>query len=196
MEFETTLKDIQQQIKHDLIKQGIPTWNTNYDTAQGTIEKTASDVLFTIISVNYQIISAFKNVPGPEQLDLDYKRVIALTAYYHMITNNQINNLNDEKSLLNFCLNLTDHIVQLLIEKNHDYGSSYFKVAKELGTNFSFAVRFLDKGNRLDQFQKLMKNGEGFKVKDESVTDTLKDLLGYYLLYLVAVKSIKDKESR
>lgn len=108
-----------------------------------------------------------------------------------MITNKQVDNLNDEKSLLSFCLDLTDHIVQLLIEKNHDYGSSYLKVATELGTNFSFAVRFLDKGNRLEQFQKLLKNGYEFKVKDESVTDTLKDLLGYYLLYLVTIKIIK-----
>ena len=191
MEFETTLKDIQQQIKHDLIKQGIPTWNINYDTAQGAIGKTASDVLFTIIHVNHQIVNAFENVSAPERLDLDYERVITLVTYYHMITNSQTNNLNDEKSLLNFCLNLTDHIVQLLIEKNHDYGSSYFKVTEELGTNFSFAVRFLDKGNRLDQFQKLMKNGEEFKVKDESVADNLKDLLGYYLLYMITIRTMK-----
>lgn len=191
MEFETTLKDIQQQIKHDLIKQGIPTWNINYDTAQGTIGKTASDVLFTIIHVNHQIVNALENVSGPERLDLDYERVITLVAYYHMIINNQIDSLNDEKSLLNFCLNLTDHIVQLLNEKNHDYGSSYFKVAKELGTNLSFFVRFLDKENRLDRFQKLMKNGEEFKIKDELVTDTLKDLLGYYLLYMITVRTMK-----
>ena len=115
------------------------------------------------------------------------------SAVVDLITNKQVDNLNDEKSLLNFCLDLTDHIVQLLIEKNHDYGSSYFKVAQELGTNFSFSVRFLDKENRLDQFQKLLKAGDEFKVKDESVTDTLKDLLGYYLLYLVTVKSMQSE---
>ena len=191
MKFEMVLKDIQQQIKHDLIKKGVSTWNLNYDTSQGTIKKSPSDVLFIIIHINHGIINAFKNVPGPGRLDLDYKRVITLVAYYYMITNKQVDNLNDEEALLNFCLDLTDHIVQLLIEKNHDYGSSYFKVAKELGTNLSFSVRFLDKENRLDQFQKLMKNGEEFKVKDESVTDTLEDLLGYYLLYLVTVKNMK-----
>lgn len=193
MEFETVLKDIQQQIKIDLVKKGVPTWNLNYDTSQGTIKKSPSEVLFAIRHVNHGIINAFKNVPGPERLDLDYKRVITLVAYYYMITNKQVDNLNDEKSLLNFCLDLTDHIVQLLIEKNHDYGSSYFKVAQELGTNFSFSVRFLDKENRLEQFQKLLETKDKFKVRDESVTDTLEDLLGYYLLYLVTVKSIQSE---
>lgn len=193
MKFETMLKNIQQQIKNDLVKKGVPTWNINYDTYQGMLKKSPSGILSAVIHINHEIVDAFKNVskPEPEQLGLDYKRVITLVAYYHMITNSQINNLNDEKSLLNFCLNLTDHIVQLLIEKNHDYGSSYFKVAKELGTNLSFSVRFLDKENRLDQFQKLMKNGEEFRVKDESVTDTLKDLLGYYLLYMITVRTMK-----
>lgn len=190
MEFETVLKDIQQQIKIDLVKKGVPTWNLNYDTSQGAIKKSPSEVLFAIRHVNHGIVNAFKNVSGPERLDLDYKRVITLVAYYYMIINKQVDNLNDEKSLLNFCLDLTDHIVQLLIEKNHDYGSSYFKVAQELGTNFSFSVRFLDKENRLEQFQKLLETKDKFKVRDESVTDTLEDLLGYYLLYLVTVKSI------
>lgn len=193
MKFETVLKDIQQQIKIDLVKKGVPTWNLNYDTSQGAIEKSPSGILFAIRHVNHGIVNAFKNVSGPQRLDLDYERVIVLVAYYYMITNKQVDNLNDEESLLDFCLDLTDHIVQLLIEKNHDYGSSYFKVARELGINFSFSVRFLDKENRLEQFQKLLEAKDRFKVKDESVTDTLRDLLGYYLLYLVTVKSIQSE---
>ena len=55
MEFETVLKDIQQQIKHELIKKGVPTWNLNYDTSQGMIKKSPSDVLFTIIHINHLI---------------------------------------------------------------------------------------------------------------------------------------------
>lgn len=193
MEFETVLKDIQQQIKNDLVKKGVPTWNLNYDTSQGAIKKSPSEVLFAVRHLNHGIVNAFKNVSGPGQLDLDYKRVIVLVAYYYMITNKQIDSLNDEESLLDFCLDLTDYIVQLLIEKNHDYGSSYFKVAQELGINFSFSVRFLDKENRLEQFQKLLEAKDEFKVRDESVTDTLKDLLGYYLLYLVTVKSMQSE---
>ena len=87
MEFETVLKDIQQQIKHELIKKGVPTWNLNYDTSQGMIKKSPSDVLFIIIHINHGIINAFKDVPGPKRLDLDYERVITLVAYYSMITN-------------------------------------------------------------------------------------------------------------
>lgn len=189
MKFENTLNNIKQDITHKLTT-GIPTWSINYDTADGTIDKTSSGILSAIIYINHQAVNGMKNTSSPSVIDDIYNRVITLVAYYHMVITNQVDKLDDEKSLLSFCYDLTDRIVQLLIEKNHDYGSSYFKVAKELGANLSFSVRFLDKENRLDQFQKLMKNGEEFRVKDESVTDTLKDLLGYYLLYLVTVKSI------
>ena len=189
MKFEDTLKNIKQDITHKLTT-GIPTWSINYDTAKGTINKTPSGILSAIIHINHQAVSNMKNTPSPSGVDDIYNRVITLVAYYHMAITNQIDKLDDEKAL-SFCYDLTDHVVQLLIEKNHDYGSSYFKVAQEIGTDFSFAVRFLDKGNRLEQFQKLLKNGYSFKVKDESVTDTLEDLLGYYLLYLVTVKNIK-----
>lgn len=190
MKFEDTLKNIKQDITHKLTT-GIPTWSINYDTADGTIDKTPSGILSAIIYINHQAVNDMKNTPSPSGVDDIYNRVITLVAYYHMVINNQVDKLDDEKALLSFCYDLTDRIVQLLIEKNHDYGSSYFKVAQEIGTDFSFAVRFLDKGNRLEQFQKLLKNGYSFKVKDESVTDTLEDLLGYYLLYLVTVKNMK-----
>ena len=190
MKFEDTLKNIKQDITHKLTT-GISTWSINYDTADGPIDKTPSGILSAIIYINHQAVNDMKNTLSPSGVDDVYNRVITLVAYYHMVINNQVDKLDDEKALLSFCYDLTDRIVQLLIEKNHDYGSSYFKVAQEIGTDFSFAVRFLDKGNRLEQFQKLLKNGYSFKVKDESVTDTLEDLLGYYLLYLVTVKNIK-----
>lgn len=190
MKFEDTLKNIKQDIIHKLTTD-IPTWSINYDTADGTIDKTPSGILSAIIYINHQAVNGMKNTSSPSGIDDIYNRVITLVAYYHMAITNQVDKLDDEKALLSFCYNLTDHIVQLLIEKNHDYGSSYFKVAQEIGTDFSFAVRFLDKGNRLEQFQKLLKNGYSFKVKDESVTDTLEDLLGYYLLYLVTVRTMK-----
>lgn len=190
MKFENTLNNIKQDITHKLTT-GIPTWSINYDTADGTIDKTPSGILSAIIYINHQAVNGMKNTSSPLGIDDIYNRVITLVAYYHMVITNQVDKLDDEKSLLSFCYDLTDHIVQLLIEKNHDYGSSYFKVAQELGTNLSFSVRFLDKENRLDQFQKLLKAGDEFKIKDESVTDTLEDLLGYYLLYLVTVKNMK-----
>ena len=192
MKFEDTLKSVKQDITH-MLTTGVPTWSINYDTADGTINKTSSGILSAVIQVNHQTVDDIQNTPSPSRIDGTYKRVITLVAYYHMVITHQVDRLDDEKALLSFCYDLTDRIVQLLIEKNHDYGSSYFKVAQELGTNFSFSVRFLDKENRLDQFQKLLKAGDKFKVKDESVTDTLKDLLGYYLLYLVTVKSMQSE---
>lgn len=76
-----------------------------------------------------------------------------------------------------------NHLSSLLLKKNHDYGSSYAKVAKVLGVANSFSVRILDKCNRLEQ---LMTTDN--QVKDESINDTIRDLLGYYLLFLVCLR--------
>lgn len=77
-------------------------------------------------------------------------------------------------------------IVQdLLVRKNHDYGSSYEKVAKQLGVIPTFSVRILDKCNRLEELQ------EGpTEVLDESINDTIIDLLGYYILCIIAMQTI------
>lgn len=81
--------------------------------------------------------------------------------------------------------NFIKQLKQLLIEKNHDYGSSYAKVANIVGTIPSFSVRFLDKCNRLNSL--LAHNGET-DVSDENINDTVQDLLGYYILAVDVLK--------
>ena len=76
-------------------------------------------------------------------------------------------------------------LINLLIRKNHDYGSSFAKVALALGTIPTFSVRFLDKCNRLNN---LLKDNENTLVADESLTDTVNDLLGYYVLCSIMLK--------
>ena len=67
-------------------------------------------------------------------------------------------------------------IAELLEKKNTDYGDSFKKLRDEYGPT-SFYIRLTDKFNRLKQLDKA-----GALVKDETVIDTLKDMIGYVTL--------------
>lgn len=64
--------------------------------------------------------------------------------------------------------------------KNRDYGNSFDLLADEFG-DISFVIRLQDKVNRL---KTLYRSGEQSLVKDESIDDTIKDIMGYCLLML------------
>jgi hypothetical protein len=68
----------------------------------------------------------------------------------------------------------------LLTKKNKDYGSSYDKTVEELGETV-ILVRIMDKFNRLKQ---LLKSGEPAEV-EETIEETLSDLVGYGIIELV-----------
>lgn len=76
----------------------------------------------------------------------------------------------------------------LLLKKNADYGSSFAKVAQQLGAIPTFSVRILDKCNRLDQLLDDQRKNEHRQVEDESILDTMLDLLGYYILCIITMK--------
>lgn len=85
-------------------------------------------------------------------------------------------------------------IEQTLLYKNADYGSSYLQVAQTLGILPSFSVRILDKCNRLTQLHQDLKTGKHRKVKNESIKDTMLDLIGYYILCIITLKFNADSE--
>ena len=68
-------------------------------------------------------------------------------------------------------------IVDLLIVKNTDYGDSFFKNMDKWGMT-SFFIRLDDKLGRLETIEKRQK----IEVKNESVQDTIDDIIGYCLL--------------
>ena len=72
----------------------------------------------------------------------------------------------------------SNEIIDLLIQKNNDYGDSFSKTMSKFG-DLSFLIRLTDKICRLEVlFEK------GFaEVKDESFDDTVTDIIGYCLLY-------------
>lgn len=79
-------------------------------------------------------------------------------------------------------------IAELVNKKNADYGDSYMKLRDRFGWQ-SFIIRLYDKLFRLEN---LFQAVDGAKV-DESIEDTLKDIIGYCLLELLYRETaIKD----
>lgn len=69
------------------------------------------------------------------------------------------------------------NVTSLLEKKNSDYGGSYDLLREEYGPE-SFLIRLADKYHRL---KKLVRSVGNPKV-DESIEDTLKDIIGYCIL--------------
>lgn len=79
-------------------------------------------------------------------------------------------------------------VVATLMQKNHDYGSSVFQApatAPHIKPEDAILVRLHDKMARLKNLQ-----SKESQVKSESVEDTIRDVIGYWILYLVN----KEKE--
>ena len=69
-------------------------------------------------------------------------------------------------------------IADLVEKKNQDYGNSFDKTLAEYG-NTAYFLRIEDKLSRLKNLSK-----KDAAVADESVEDTLKDIIGYTLLMI------------
>lgn len=73
---------------------------------------------------------------------------------------------------------IAKEVADIVERKNHDYGNSYFRLRDEWG-EVSFGARLGDKYHRL---QNLL---TGAKAQvDESIEDTIRDVIGYCLLEL------------
>ena len=74
-------------------------------------------------------------------------------------------------------------LVEILEAKNHDYGSSTHDTVELFGMVPSYGVRIIDKLNRI----RSLAFGTDPRV-NESLQDTLVDLAGYLLLFLVEIE--------
>jgi len=70
-------------------------------------------------------------------------------------------------------------VVNLIEEKNRAYGNSYALTRQEFG-EVVFLIRLADKFNRL----KTLLTNPSIPCRDESIEDTIKDIIGYCLLEL------------
>lgn len=80
--------------------------------------------------------------------------------------------------------NITNEMFETYKKKNHDYGDSFTKSLSEWGLQAA-AFRMDDKMNR---FKSIVKNG-CFKIKDESIMDTLKDLATYCVMTVMYLEN-------
>ena len=81
-------------------------------------------------------------------------------------------------------VNIAKEIAELVEKKDNDYNHAFSKTLKEYG-NVAYFLRIDDKLNRL---KNLMLNKNSAEV-NESIEDTLKDIIGYTLLMLKEIKS-------
>lgn len=73
---------------------------------------------------------------------------------------------------------IANEIADLVEKKNRDYGNSFDETLKEYGDTAYF-LRIEDKLSRLKSLSK-----KDAAVVDESIEDTLKDIVGYTLLMI------------
>lgn len=97
-----------------------------------------------------------------------------------------MNNQEERQAISQAC----DHLKQVLLDKNHDYGNSFGETFAELGPISGF-TRFLDKTNRLKQLLTDSKQD----VADESIVDTWLDAAGYAILNYIETTKTKIKTS-
>lgn len=90
-----------------------------------------------------------------------------------------LNNISDDYKSLGKCSfeEITHKILNTHKKKNADYGNSFYKTLDFWGLQAA-GIRMSDK---LERFNNIVKNGS-FKVKDESITDTLEDLATYAIM--------------
>lgn len=81
----------------------------------------------------------------------------------------------------------TNHLAEVLQEKNDAYGDSFTKSVDDYGLKV-IGIRLSDKYNRIKH---LVNSGE-LKENDESLEDTLLDMAGYSILGLKYLKEHKD----
>ena len=81
----------------------------------------------------------------------------------------------------------TDHLANILNQKNLAYGDSFTKSVDEDG----LLVLKIRLGDKLNRVSSLIKKGE-LKENDESLEDTLLDMAGYAILGL---KYLKEHEN-
>ena len=113
------------------------------------------------------------------------------------LINSYISNPNDSKNKgglatesakKNPFAEYTDHLAEILQEKNGAYGDSFTESVNKFGL-VVMPIRLSDKFNRICQ---LIKNGK-LKENDESLEDTLLDMAGYAILGLKYLKEHEDE---
>ena len=119
----------------------------------------------------------------------DYPCNVCFNGSYYEKSEHYVSEKLDKCGRFEKILRVVTEIVELLEKKNNDYGNSATQTYDEYG-DIAFFIRISDKINRL---KSLTINNKTQEVKDESIEDTVKDIIGYCLLYLEWKTSGEDK---
>lgn len=85
---------------------------------------------------------------------------------------------------------ITNEMAELLIKKNNDYGNSATDTYRKHG-DISYLIRLTDKMNRLNS---LIGEKREILITNESLDDTIKDIMGYCVLWIRDRKdTLQDK---
>ena len=146
----------------------------------------------SIVKPSYHFIKGVKNLTiarGVEEIDFWFDGIVAnkgtQTEVYRLFYSvvSVLSWYSNTVRHVPFCL---DDVLDLLIAKNHDYGNSALMVPSLLPTltpSEAILVRLSDKRARLNN----LVNGAPDTV-GESIDDTLKDIIGYLVLYWIAIQ--------
>ena len=110
--------------------------------------------------------------------------ISSATVAYHkkaLTTPSKPNKSND----LSYISKIALEVAELVNRKNHDYGKSFDKSVDKYGAAAYF-LRIADKISRAETL-----SNKDALVLDEKIEDTLKDIIGYTLLY---INYLNDKE--
>lgn len=83
-----------------------------------------------------------------------------------------------------FC-KVLNPIADILSKKNADYGDSYYKLRDEYG-HLAYHIRIMDKINRVKSLYE-----KDAQINDESLIDSLKDIIGYTTLEIIYLEGKK-----
>lgn len=84
---------------------------------------------------------------------------------------------------------ITDNIAKIVHSKNADYNRSFEKSFNKYG----WAAYFLRIGDKLNRLEALTLGERENLVKDESIQDTLTDIIGYSILLLEILQREENK---
>ena len=119
----------------------------------------------------------------------DYPCNVCFNGSYYEKSEHYVNEKLDKCDRFENMRRVVNDIVNLIEQKNNDYGNSATQTYEEYG-DVAFFIRISDKINRL---KSLTINNKTQEVKDESIEDTVKDIIGYCLLYLEWKNGGEDK---
>lgn len=126
----------------------------------------------------FQMEDDIKQIPstGVYISDSVYAKRIAMGALWLLLQRHHA--ADPIRNIPAFSMAIMNRIVNLLVRKNHDYGNSFGDQLAEDGP-IVFKIRMKDKISRL---RTLLTTDA--QVKDESIEDTLRDIIGYCILFL------------